>query len=400
MLRQLSRCLLLTAILGAMGALPAVAQPSSYLGEAQLIEDGTDTWQAIQAVVKGAKRSIAVDYYILGGEKPLALVALLAERQRAGVVVRVLLDPDLGTLPANKAFTQPVLDALRAAGIPVRLFPRTALARQVGFQYPEDHNKVIVADEERAFVGSMNFCGERLNGHEVSVMVQGNAARAMAHDILRSFAVATPLGPELPGPWPPHPLIMPSGATEIRYIPTGFAGHEARSTVLRVIGQAVRSIEVMMFELEDRQVVDALVAARARGVAVRILLDPNHISHLSPLGWAPPGVFNLEPASWLVQAAVPVRWYQMKEGENAMHAKAALIDGHTFLVGSTNWNEYSFDFNNETMLEIKGGEVPGQFSRLFERDWEHQTCDISFLPSPWLDGQLWIYKSLLNRLLN
>lgn len=383
--------LLASLLLGLVVGTPMpAAHAATYGADARLLVDRDEGWQAIVDMVSHAKRSVAIDYYVLGGPRAMELAELLGRRQREGVAVRVLLDPDMGILPALKSLTTPVLARLQAEHVPVRFFPRDALGRLHHYRLVEDHTKVVVADGQTAFVGSMNFGAELLHNHDIGVRVEGEVAHAVMDDILSAFALAEPLGPENPRPWPAAGIAWQPATSEVRYLPTGLFGTPARAALLRAIATARRSIRVMMFEFEDTGVADALVDAARRGVDVRVLMDPNDLDHLSPVGWAPRGVFNLRVAARLAMAQVPVRWYRPDPQHRQLHAKAALID-NTLFAGSTNWNHFSFYWNNETMLQIKGGQAPARFADQFDNDWVSHTDAVADEPSV---PRLWAYRAL------
>ena len=394
---RLAACTLaLLAGLTGLAPAPALAVPMpARVGEASLLIDSAEIYPAILRTVDQARRSIAIDYYVLGGPRAVALADHLVAKQAEGVAVRVLLDPDMGTLPALQQLTRPVLAKLQEAGVPVRFYPREALARRHRYRLVEDHNKAVVADGVAAVVSSMNFGSTLLENHEVGLHVEGGVAHAIDQDILSAFALAEPLGPEHDMPWPAAAMPTGQGSATIAYVPTGLFGEDARATVIGAIAGARHSIAVMMSQLEDQAVVTALVEAARRGVDVRVLLDPNQIDHLSPLGWAPAAVFNLAAAVRLADAGVHTRWFAPPAGQHTLHAKSALIDGQHLLVGSTNWNQFSFDLNNETLLTVDGGAAPARFARTFEHDW-HQRGQ-PFQREAWgsnVGPRLWAYQGL------
>ncbi len=84
------------------------------------------------------------------------------------------------------------------------------------------------------------------------------------------------------------------------------------------------NIDIAMFYLADRAVIESLLAASRRGVAVRVILDPNK----DAFGHAKTGIPNQPVASELVAAsdgAIHVRWYRT-HGEQ-FHTKLAMIYG-------------------------------------------------------------------------
>ena len=86
-----------------------------------------------------------------------------------------------------------------------------------------------------------------------------------------------------------------------------------------LIAAAKTSIDLASYALTDRIVIDALDAARRRGVAVRIVLDPRERHDFVRLG----------------DLADTVR---VKRGHALMHLKACEIDGAVLRTGSANFS--------------------------------------------------------------
>jgi phosphatidylserine/phosphatidylglycerophosphate/cardiolipin synthase-like enzyme len=52
-----------------------------------------------------------------------------------------------------------------------------------------------------------------------------------------------------------------------------------------------------------------------------------------------------------------------------IHAKGAIVDGETVLVGSLNWNAHAARENREVVLALQGREAADHYGRVFEADW-------------------------------
>jgi len=52
-----------------------------------------------------------------------------------------------------------------------------------------------------------------------------------------------------------------------------------------------------------------------------------------------------------------------------VHAKGAVLDGETVLVGSLNWNAHAARENREVLLALRGPEVADYYGQVFEADW-------------------------------
>lgn len=141
-------------------------------------------------------------------------------------------------------------------------------------------------------------------------------------------------------------------------------------TAEKVIDRADQSIDLVLFKLatyqgfsnsSSNQLLNALVAARNRGVDLRIILDVNTWSDST-------NETNRETALWLLGKGVEaVRFDSM---EHTTHAKALIVDGEDTLIGSTNWAYYSLSKNTEVDILIHDSPAVGNdFREYFETLW-------------------------------
>jgi phosphatidylserine/phosphatidylglycerophosphate/cardiolipin synthase-like enzyme len=110
-----------------------------------------------------------------------------------------------------------------------------------------------------------------------------------------------------------------------------------------------------MFYFSDRDIVDAIKAAAERGVAVRLILDPNK----DAFGRQKGGVPNRQVAQELLKSSsnVSVRWCDT-HGEQC-HTKLLIFtkgDIQTIIQGSANMTRRNLNnLNLETDLLVRGG---------------------------------------------
>ena len=169
------------------------------------------------------------------------------------------------------------------------------------------------------------------------------------------------------------------------------------AAALELLGRAERGarVDLAMFYLSDRDVVDALVAARRRGARVRVLLDVNS----DAFGRAKNGVPNRPVAAELVAADVAVRWCATR-GEQC-HAKQLYVGAgarHALLLGSGNFTRRNLhDLNLETDVRVEGAAADAALAAArahFDRLWDN-TGDLTYSDdyethadeSPWLTLQ-------------
>jgi len=163
-------------------------------------------------------------------------------------------------------------------------------------------------------------------------------------------------------------------ATRVRVLTEG-AIHDA---VIDRIGAATReeSIDIAMFYLSDRDVVEALLNASRRGVQIRLILDPNK----DAFGHEKSGVPNRPVASELVSAsdgAIRVRWYRT-HGEQ-FHTKLVTIYGRDRLwltLGSANLTRRNIeDYNLEANVVVemwRGSNMAAQVLQYFDTMWTNR----------------------------
>lgn len=139
--------------------------------------------------------------------------------------------------------------------------------------------------------------------------------------------------------------VAPGAPVELLVSPeTGAAG--GGRTCVAAITEAQRRVWIEMYLLTDSAAVDALLAARARGIDVRVLLEP------SPYGAE---AANTGAFAALTEGGVDVRWFQVPDG--LVHAKVLLIDDQVW-ISTANLTAAGLDRNREyTVVDPDTGDV-------------------------------------------
>lgn len=127
------------------------------------------------------------------------------------------------------------------------------------------------------------------------------------------------------------------------------------------------SIDIMVYLLSSDEIVAELLAARRRGVTVRVLLEED------PVGG---GESNRLAAQKLAAAGVAVRW--ASAAFRFTHAKVMLADGARAAVMTLNLTPSSMRSNREFAVLIEDRAVVRALAELFQSDWEG-------LPAPALE---------------
>lgn len=260
--------------------------------------------------------------------------------------------------------------------------------------FKANHRKLLVtdgADELHAFIASANPHDGSSAHRNVALRFSGDGAAdllvAERELLLMSGAVEEVrqldetllgLGVSLPDPAAlQEASYAQPAAPPILGEPTVQVLGESRilDAVLEALEQASAgdAVDLAMFYLSDRSIIEALKSARARGARVRVLLDVNK----DAFGRQKNGVPNRPVAAELVESDVDVRWCATT-GEQC-HAKWLHVSqasaGHVFFLGSANFTRRNLhDLNMETDVQVRTvSESPlaDEMVTFFDRQWNN-----------------------------
>jgi phosphatidylserine/phosphatidylglycerophosphate/cardiolipin synthase-like enzyme len=126
-------------------------------------------------------------------------------------------------------------------------------------------------------------------------------------------------------------------------------------SVRTVLGEARRLVWVEMYEFDRPDLAAALARARARGVDVRLIVDPS-VS------------VSVRTARGLAGLGLAVRYYPLDDRRHQIdHVKLLLTDSEA-VAGGMNWGRHS-DRNHDYALEIRPPPLLARLRAIFEQDW-------------------------------
>lgn len=342
-----------------------------------------------------AQRSIDFALYGLRGQ-PELLDALIRARQR-GVRVRGVVDSNLDgsnyytdTPVLRAAFPEIVTDQAtdqrtaqnqrfghspgceRPAGTegPVSCFTveiadekriiAQASQDAIAFQGDIMHNKFFIIDGEWVWAGSANISDSDVGGYNANVVAVLNSpdlARRYTQEFEQMQAGRFHREKKA---YPEPPIALPGGGTvQVLFSPQ----ENIENTLYAMISAARSQINVATFYLTNKRITQALIKARERGVAVRVILDATAAQN--------------EYSKHLIlrQAGIPLK---VENWGGKMHAKAASFDGQRLLMGSMNWTSAGMQRNDENSLIFE--DTP-QLVQGYDRDYDQVWTSI---PDIWL----------------
>jgi cardiolipin synthase len=344
----------------------ATNSPLRRGGTAQLLSNGVRFAPALLRDLRAARRSIDFMVYIWEpGQASDSVLAVLVERARAGVQVRVALD-GMGAMNApDEGFR-----ALRAAGGRVARFHPLRFGELTRF-HKRNHRRAIVVDGEVGYTGGAAV-GDKWLGdartpdewREDMVRVTGPPARSLQAAFAQTWSVTT--GEILAGPafYPPEPEAAEAPGHPLSVHVGVLSSPSDEQLPLRKVfwlsfASARRRLYVTnAYFVPDHGLLAALKERARAGVDVRVLV-PGSVTDAKPVRWA--GQAHYEE---LLAAGVRIYEYQ----GTMLHTKTLVADGVWSVVGSSNLDIRSMELNQENVLGIFDAGFGAQVERTFLAD--------------------------------
>jgi phosphatidylserine/phosphatidylglycerophosphate/cardiolipin synthase-like enzyme len=132
----------------------------------------------------------------------------------------------------------------------------------------------------------------------------------------------------------------------------GPTGLETRMAAL--IDGAQKSLDIQMYLFTNTSLANKIVAAKNRGVTVRVLLDPDH-----------EGNANVTPTL----TSGGVNWKGAPSLYTFSHAKYLVVDKQQAVIMSMNWNRDAFINERNYGIVDRDPEDIADVERIFEADW-------------------------------
>lgn len=341
-----------------MGVLlgPGILSGSSV----QVLENGREIFPSMLGAIHAAQKTITFETYIYwSGDIGNRFADALAERARAGVQVKVLLDW-AGSLKMD----QTVLQRLMDSGADVRHY-RPLHWYNLGRLNNRTHRKLLVIDGTVGFTGGVGIADiwkgdaqDPDHWRDLHFRVEGPVVAQMQAAFNDNWIKT--VGTVLHGPdyFPP---LSPRGNQDAHvFISSPAGGSESMHLmVLMALAAAEKSIDLeAAYFVPDDLSKKAMIAARRRGVRVRIILpgpytDSESVRLSSRREWGE-----------LLAAGVEIYEYQ----PTMIHSKLLIVDRGMVAVGSTNFDMRSFQLNDEASLNVYEPEFADQMRRIFEKD--------------------------------
>jgi cardiolipin synthase len=344
-------------------------QPRRAPGKVSLLIDGPEYFSRLSQLFREASEPVDVQLYIFDRDDFAVQVADALKQTSRRVPVRVLFD-ELGTLQAGytepkvppPAGFEPPADIARYlkedSSIRVRKLPNVFLI--------STHTKIITFGPSLAHIGGMNIGREYLSEwHDMMAEVRGPVVALLQAEVDHSWKRASLLGDWqrlLPSDGAKRdrsssdPIPTEKGAYDIRVFRTKPFDFEIQKAIHLAIDNARQRVWIENPYFADDTMVRKLIAARERGVDVRVVLPVDANAKVLSEN-------NEATAAVMFEHGIRVFVYP-----RMTHVKAGLFDGWAF-IGSANYDRLSLRVNDEANIAYSDPAAVRELEqRLFLKD--------------------------------
>jgi len=361
---------------------PAIDVVSLEPHELTLVDGGAESLAIRLQLIKQAQKTLDLEFFIYDLDAASRIVAqALAERARAGVQVRVLVDFSLPVFQLRPQYAK----ELAAAGVEVRYYNTSSVARFFSVQH-RTHRKMLLSDAKAAMVGGRNIADDyfdlgRCRRALISTGLHPGPGVGMSHRTRKNFLPSRcwTQSPKMRRWWPESrrclwicPAILALTCVLSRTIrgldfktvacskpsPKFWPGRSSRYwRKAHILCCAIIPYSVPR---DDR--VDVLRCITERGVHVGVLTNSLHSTDayytVSPLYFSLRSLalenfelFAYSGSAPEVRAQFPgsKRW--------GVHSKRAVVDDSTIMIGTYNIDPRSANLNSELIVVCRDSQA-------------------------------------------
>jgi cardiolipin synthase len=335
----------------------------------RILLNGDEVFPAMLKAIREAEKSITfVTYVYWRGKIADEFAEALAQRARDGLAVYLLLDSQ-----GAKSMEEKNTVKMQEAGVHFAWFRPLKWYKFPQYNY-RTHRKVLVIDGRIGFTGGIGIGDEWLgraqdkeHWRDTCVVIEGPVVHYMQAAFAENWMEATRTMIVGDLYFPPLHETGPVKAQGVRSSPME-SSSEVYMLYLLTLASAERTLYITTaYFLPDDFLQDKLIEAVERGVDVRVIVPgPYNDNYL---------LYQLARNGYgrLLKAGVKIYEYQ----PSFMHAKTMVADGIWGTIGSTNFDNRSFNLNDEFNLNFHSREVAQRLEEVFLKDLE-QSRSISY----------------------
>jgi cardiolipin synthase len=330
-----------------------------------VLTNAGEFYPAMLTAIRGAKHSINMECYIFRpDETGRAFMAAMMERARAGVMVKLIVDA-VGSF----SFGFSAIREMRAAGCEVELDQRFKWHRFARLNN-RTHRELLIVDGTVGFVGGAGVGDQWARGvhgkkpwRDTMARVSGSVVSSIQGVFAENWCECC--GEILCGP-DYFPDLPKTGGTSTIVVKSSPAD---RATACRVVFQLLvesASTHIRIntpYFLPDKALRQAFIATAKRGVAIEIIVPGSHTDQR----WV--RLVSRRRYNELLREGIRIHEYRA----GMTHAKVLNVDDLWVVLGTTNFDNRSFEHNDEVNVAIRDADISARVTKDFQHDL--QSCE-------------------------
>ena len=330
----------------------------------QVLQNGVMFFPAVFRDIEAARESVHIESFIwYDGKIARQLAKILAMKAREGVEVRLLVDASGG-----RQLKGDVKEMLEQAGVRVAHFHPLRLSN-LGRINNRDHRKLMIIDGRIGYIGGYCIADEwggdarhKKEYRDTGLRITGPVVNRLQGAFAENWIEETG---EIPAGEKHFPRIAPVGNVTAQLAYTSPDGSIAAVQILYYMAIKAAKREILIqnpYLLPDRQAIAALADAVDRGVDVRIMVPSVDATDSAVVQHASHHHFGT-----LLKRGAKIYEYE----KTLLHQKVIVVDGVFSCVGSTNFDDRSFQLNDEVSIGVYDPAVGAQLRAAFIADLRH-----------------------------
>ncbi|MDR4327744.1 cardiolipin synthase [Bacillus pseudomycoides] len=322
----------------------------------QLYVEGKTLYHQLFSDIKEAKDSIFTYFYIISNDKSShTFLNLLKEKAEEGVQVYLSVDwiNDL-------SFERKYKNELQASGVHFTYSRKPEFPFFFYSLHHRNHRRITTIDGKIGYSGGFNIGNEYLGKdkrfgywRDYHVRLQGEGVTDLEEQFALDWKRDT------------SEEIARTAQSTIKgktlHTMSSYNGYKVVTKYMELIKEAKRSIVIATpyFIPTDKELMNALIQARKRGVSVKILWS-----------YKPDVPLIKEAAYPYIRQSIEngITVYGYKKG--MFHGKAMILDNEITVIGTTNFTSRSFHINDEMDFYVYGGPMIQQINQALTQDFQ------------------------------
>ena len=346
--------------------------------EYDVFTNGDQFFPAMIEAIEGARSRLVFETYIYdSGTIASRFTAALEAAARRGVLCRIVVDA-----VGSSGMESSHIERLEAAGCDVATFnpPHWYSLEEINYR---SHRKILVVDGKIGFTGGAGVADHWLGNaqdkdhwRDTHVRIRGPIVRLLEAAFYENFDEAH--GPASPMLGPATTIDSAEGhSLLVRSSPTG-GSNDLKRLYLLALASARRTVDITSpYFVTDESTMWSIEEAVKRGVRIRLLVEGD-ITDAKPVKYA-----SRYDYDHLLQLGVEIHEFE----PTMMHTKAMVVDGVFSIFGSANFDNRSFELNDELNVAVSSRDLAARFVADMNEDLRrsHRLTLEAWRERPWLE---------------